>query len=94
MQGFPTYLNTKQDYLNCLQDFPQETKKGLQLLLDTRFNWTQTGVLLSADAGLTDETHKVMSSEDEHFQFELVEDVNARMFQLGFSVKEIEGLLK
>lgn len=94
MYKMPQELNTKQDYLNCLQDFPQEAKQRLQALLDNRFNWAQKGILLSADEGLTDETHKVISSEDEHFQLELIEDTNARIFLLGFSVKEVEELLK
>ena len=28
MRGFPKLLNTKQDYLNCITDFPQETKNA------------------------------------------------------------------
>ena len=34
MRGFPKYLNTKQDYLNCLTDYPKETKAALQELLE------------------------------------------------------------
>lgn len=94
MYKIPQELNTKQDYLNCLQDFPQETKHRLQALLDDRFRWTQTGILLSANEGLTDEIHEVVSLEDEHFQLEFVEDTNARIFLLGFSVEEVEELLK
>lgn len=94
MQGFPKTLNTKQDYLNCLQDFPKETKNALQLLLEDRFIWTQTKVLLCAEDGLTDETHKVTEADNEYFQLELIEDNNSRMLRLGFSVEEIEDLLK
>ena len=30
MRGFPKHLNTKQDYLNCLEKFPAETKAELR----------------------------------------------------------------
>lgn len=94
MRDFPKWLNTKQDYLNCLQDFPEQIKQRLQELLTDRFLWVQTGILPDKDQGVTDDTHKVIESENEYFQYEYLEDSNARMFQLGFTVQEIEELIK
>ena len=93
MKGFPQFLNTKQDYLNCLNLYPDETKKSLQELLDTRFNWFQTAVLAEEEQGITDENHKVVESENERLQYELQEDSNAKIFQLGFSVSEVQILI-
>jgi len=66
MQGFPKWFNTKEDIVNTLPNFPEETKEYLISLLKDRFIWTET--------------------DDE---FVLSEDIEARMFQLGFTVPEI-----
>lgn len=90
MRGLPKFFNTKQDYLNCLADFAEETKKELQKLLDYRFSWFDVAVLEDGATGITDDTHRVI----ENMQQELREDPNARIFQLGFTVAEIGELLK
>ena len=92
MRGFQKYLNTKQDYQNCLTDFPEETKAELQRLLDTRFVWQDVAII--EDEGITDDTHRVVGTEDEKIQQVLVEDTNAEIFRLGFTVAEVEELLK
>ena len=43
--------------------------------------------------GITDETHKIVESENERSQYELQEDSNARIFQLGFTVPEVQALI-
>lgn len=87
-------LNTKQDYLNFLTVQPEATKKELQLLLDTRYTWQTTAILASGDAGVTDDTHRVIGEEPEKMQQILVEDENAKMFRIGFTVTEIKEILK
>ena len=39
-------------------------------------------------------THRVMRTESGLEQFELVEDENAKIFRMGFSVAEVEEMLK
>ncbi len=39
MKGFPKNINTKQDALNLLPDFPAETTEYLRKLLDERKHW-------------------------------------------------------
>ncbi|DAB04733.1 TPA: hypothetical protein CPT89_00985 [Candidatus Gastranaerophilales bacterium HUM_11] len=92
MRGFPKHLNSKQDYLNCLQDYPAETKAALKQLLNNRFMWFDTAILDESQEGITDETHRVIESDDVKIQQELKEDSNARLFRLGFTVAEVEGL--
>ena len=58
-------LNTKQDYLNYLTVDSEETKKALQLLLDTRFIWKTTAILAANAAGVNDSTHRVIGEEPE-----------------------------
>ena len=91
MRGFPKYLNTKQDYLNCLTDYPKEIKAALQELLDGRFIWRATGII--ENEGLTDDTHRVVDTGEEKIQEELIEDERAEIFRLGFTVKEVEEML-
>jgi len=93
MRDFPKWLNTKQDYLNCLNLYPDETKKSLQVLLDSRFNWFPVRELTENEQGITDETHKIVEFENERSQYELLEDSNARIFQLGFTVEEVQALI-
>lgn len=90
MRGLPKFFNTKQDYLNCLaiEELKEATKKELQKLIDNRFSWFDVAVI--DGVGIEDETHRVV----EDMQQELREDPNARIFQIGFTVQEIEELLK
>lgn len=94
MRGFPKHLNTKQDYLNCLGEFPDETKAELQRLLDNRFVWTDTAVLADGETGVTDDTHRVIKADDGDIQQELKEDTCSELIRLGFTVAEIEEMLK
>ena len=87
-------LNTKQDYLNYLTVQPEATKKELQLLLKTRFVWKITGILAAYAAGVVDDTHRVTGEEPERLQQVLVEDENAKIYRIGFTVAEVEEILK
>lgn len=42
MRGFPKWFNVKQDVLNALAEYPEETKAFLQKCLDERFSWLVT----------------------------------------------------
>lgn len=86
-------LNTKQDYLNVLTFKPEEAKKELQLLLNTRFVWQTTAILSDADTGINDDTHRVVGEPPERMQQELIEDENAKIFRLGFTVEEVKEIL-
>lgn len=98
MRGFPKHLNTKQDYLNCINEFPQETKNELQRLLDSRFVWVETAVLEDEEQGIIDDTHdiiKIMTEPGEPIiQRELIEDTNSELVRLGFTVEEVREMLK
>lgn len=87
-------LNTKQDYLNYLTIQPEETKKAIQLLLNTRFIWQTTAILAADETGLTDDTHRVIGEEPERMQQELVEDANAKIFRIDFTVAEVKEILE
>lgn len=93
MQGMPKILSTKQDYLNCLTIYPEETKIELQKLLDDRFTWKNNGEIKAGECPVIDETHKVIEEEGVLNQYEYVEDEYSKIFLLGFTVKEIKDLI-
>ena len=86
-------LNTKQDYLNYLTINPQKAKEELQQLLDLRFTWANVQVLLSKDGVIEDETHRIIENDGEYLYQKSIEDVNGKLFRIGFSVEEVEDLI-
>lgn len=104
MRGFPKYtdITTKQDVENVRALFPKETKKFLETIKNDRFIWVDTGKLTD-DEGVTDDTHRVDSVQvtdtdggisTEKHQFELIEDTNARIFRMGYTVNQVEELIE
>lgn len=94
MNGLSKYFNTKQDYLNCVEAYPQEMKDRLQALLYERFVWVDRGEIQAGDIPMEDDSHRIVVDEEgKKCQMELVEDENARIFQLGFTVAEVEELI-
>jgi hypothetical protein len=92
MRGFPKHLNSKQDFQNCLAEYPEETKAEIKRLLENRFIWQDVAIV--DDEECCDDTHRVVETDDEKIQQELVEDKNAELFRLGFTVEEAEELIK
>jgi hypothetical protein len=102
MIGYPKYLNTKEDYLYVKDNFPRKDwESDFQRLLDTRMEWLNVGQLESSEAGVTDDTRKVVTvGEDDmsmgavqHYQYEYREDPNCTLLRLGFTVDEVEAIL-
>ncbi|WP_273755322.1 MULTISPECIES: hypothetical protein [unclassified Bartonella] len=105
MIDYPAHLNTKQDYLNMLSFDKEETVRRLEVLLSTRFYWVLVKELNEGEEGVEDDTHKVclttqMPSDQngeivaKRCQYELQESEYAPLFHLGFSVEEVEQLIK
>ena len=96
------HLNTKDDYLNLKQHFSSKVWIAeFQVLLDERKNWLNTGKLAKGEAGVIDETHKVIELKDEitnevkeRYQYKYQEDPNCKLSRLGFTVEEVEEILK
>ena len=103
MRGAAKHFNTAIDVENSLKVDKEGTKKVLRSLLEGRFIWTDTGALPEDEEGVTDETHKVVlmgegesgeNQETRLHQFELQEDPNAWMFQIGLTVEKINRYLE
>lgn len=104
MKGKPKFLNTKQDYLNFLAMGAAENvtdadkKQALEDLLVGTEEWFAVGNI-DKDAGITDATHKVVVNEDTtsgtvtYTQYEFKKNEGARIFQLGFTIAEVQSLL-
>jgi len=101
MRGFPKELSTKQDYLNCMAEFPAETKAALQTLLDSRFTWFKVKEIEEGEEVPTGDNYRVVEeresmdpeAETKYFLEELREDPNALLFIKGFTVAEVEELI-
>lgn len=100
MKGFPKHLNTKSDYLYIRNKFPEnQWKPEFQKLIDERFNWLNIKTLKPDEAEIIDETHRIKKIEDENkniiekYQQEYKEDENAKLFQIGFTVNEINEII-
>ena len=103
-------ISTKYDVENLKGTFPKETKKFLETIMNDRFIWVTTGTLERKEDGITDETHRVIEvyediPDDEiegklnrvitgYAQQEFIEDSNARMFRMGYTLEEIEILIE
>ena len=101
IKGYPKYLNTKADYLYVKYNFPKEKwLPDFQALLDNRIKWMSNGKLNSLEDGIIDKIHKVETLERtddklvEYYQYEYKADPNCKMERLGFTVKEIQQIIK
>lgn len=94
MRNMPKVLNTKKDYLNCLEVYPEQTKEELKKLLQERFIWHCDGEIEEGKYPVVDDTHKVLSGENgELLQYSYIEDECAKIFRIGFTVEEVEKLI-
>lgn len=97
MVGYPKFLNTKEDYEFVRVNFPREQwESDFKALLNERYEWFNLGEI--EDEGVTDDTHKVVEDKrgDEtvvRYQYEYKENENARIYRLGYTVEEVEGIL-
>ena len=98
MKGLPKTLNSKQDYLYLKENTGKKYYAPFfQALLDSRFDWFFEKSLENKSDGIEDETHKIveiMGETPTFSQYVLQENKNAKMYKLGFTVKEIEEILK
>lgn len=107
MRGFPKYTDiaTKYDVNNLRDIFPQETKQFLECLKGDRFIWEDKGDIPSIEDGIVDDTHKVVEvlirptcegeePTKELHQLELIEDKNARVFRMGYTLNEIDSIIE
>lgn len=96
MKGFPKWLNSKDDYLYVMENFPREQwADKFQALLDDRLAWFNIGEI--TDEGITDDNHKVVESEfggeTKKYQYELKENPSCLLCKLGFTVDEVESII-
>lgn len=104
MRGSPKRYSRKQDVLNGLAEYPEETKRYLQGLLDDRYCIVSSEelpegeegkhdppLLRSYEMGSSDKEGKVLSRTV--VQQVWKEDVNAALFRLGLTVEEAEKLI-
>lgn len=95
MVGYPNNLNTKDDYLFVKDNFPSVMwKKDFQALLDSVYEWYNIGEI-EKENGITDDTHKTVEDVElgKVYQYELKENKDCKLYQLGFTVDEIKNII-
>ena len=100
MNGYPKHINSKEDIMNIITDYPIETKKFLEGLVESSSDWLVQSELKDNEVGIEDSTHKVVENKTDdivtsRYQFEYREDSNAYLFKLGFtSLQEVKDMIK
>lgn len=109
MVGFPKNLNTKYDFdyvREHLDELGGDTAKEklkaeYQALIDGSTCWYTGEEVASVEAGVTDDTHKVVTETEgvgddaktKYVQMVLKTNEDAKIFRLGYSVAEVENLI-
>lgn len=100
MVGYPHTLNTREDYEFVRQYFPKEKwQADFQNLLDSMYQWYNTGTIASEADGKTDDTHKVVVDESRndgtktYYQYEKKIDENCKLYRLGYTEAQVKGYL-
>jgi hypothetical protein len=100
MRGFPKVLNSRQDYKNVVNDFgyTAKVKRAYEGLLNTaeKYEFDKELAAESDRTGPAPE-YKVMTQEEEGkekiVQFKLVDNLNGKIFRLGFTVEEVQEVI-
>ena len=93
MRGLPKNLNTKEDYIYLKDNYSKEHwLQAFQNLLDTRYSW----FAIDEKDYIEDDKHKKVYNEQEdtyeYFVYKL--NKNAKLYQLGFTVKEVQAICR
>lgn len=104
MYGYPKRINTRQDaeylvgFLGTQWATRENVEQGLKYLKGLRDNWR--AYVFDRDLGENEEPdgsepdYRVMEDEDGvRQQYRLEENPSAPIFRLGFTVKEVQGLI-
>ena len=99
MRGYPKNLNSKQDYQYVLENFDkQQWKPSFQSLLDNRFCWYFERYL--KDDETIEQTENIQINQPQKDDVDQKrslyikrENPNAKIFQLGFTVDEVQQIL-
>lgn len=105
MRNFPKHLNSKADYEHIRDHFPRAKWLPYWKALLNHKQWFVTSVLESADAGVTDDTHRVRTDttkateegkEDTYtyYQEEYKDDPSADFFRFHFTEEEVEAAIE
>ena len=100
MKDFPKHINSKEDILNLKAEYPIETKKFLEGLIEASNDWIVVKELEDGEVGIEDNIHKVVENKTDdvvtsRYQFEYKEDSNAYLFKLGFtSLQEVKDMIR
>ena len=100
MNGYPKHYNSKFDIEYARANFPESVWKPLyEDLLAEKKIWICARELTDDETGETDTEHMVVKNTEidgtiKKYQYELIDDPNSRMNQLGYTENEINAALQ
>ena len=97
MRGFPSYFASKMDYLNCIKEYPEQTRDALKRLWNNRFYFEDVRVLEEEEEVPKNSFVSVRFDDEGNKIRVLLErkvDSRAKVYRLGFSDKEIQKLIE
>lgn len=99
MVGYPKRLNTKEDYEYVRTHFHKvEWEKDFENLLTTQYDWffvRELGVDEKIDVG-DERQYKIVTDEERGVNslYEWQYNENCKLAKVGYTVAEVEGILK
>ena len=100
MRGYPKNLQTREDYEYVLANFPKKDwEQDFKDLLSSRFDYVFQHIMTDDEVVPSEIPHKVLPQTDEKGNpvrelYYIIERPNSKIFQLGYTVAEVEEILK
>lgn len=104
MRGFPKWINTREDCEYIRKNFqPSDWVPVFQALLAGVKDWFYVKEVSDKADGIEDATHKLVESQSSpiegepktiYIQYEYRENPNAELFRFGYTVPEVEALVR
>ena len=100
MKGYPSFMNTREDYEYARTNFPKDKwLPDFQNLFSTMKSWYFVSSLKKKTDGYEDETHKIIEIPDSnnsisYAQYELRVNPDCKLFRIGYTEKEIKAILE
>ena len=104
MIGYPSVLNSKEDFEYVRNNFPvEEWINDFKNLLETTHDWFFVNELASKENGIEDETHKVLEEQEnggspsspvKYSQYEYRLNPTCKLLSIGYTIEEVKAILE
>jgi len=100
VKGYPSFLNSREDYDYVRTNFPKEVwLKDFQHLLEIMGGWYFVSELKKKSDGYEDSTHKIIEipSHDDRItyaQYEFRINPECKLFRIGYTENEVKSIIE